>query len=113
MKKTLLLSAIAVTLAGCGFTLASKAERALRDMRDFQMLSADEKMDLDHVRESSKGRFICGTVKTAFSPLQRFTIDGKHIHLTGMEPKSPFGDMQPWYDQACDQPELEDQSFEY
>lgn len=113
MRKPLLVTIAAVTLTGCGFNLANGAEKALRDLREFQMLNANEKMDLDHVRESSNGRFICGTVKTAYSPLQRFTINGKYIHLSEMEPKSPFGDVQPWYDQACDQPVIEDQSFKY
>jgi hypothetical protein len=111
MKKMLLLSAIALTMAGCGFTLASKAEKALRGSDEFKWLKADQKMELDHVRESSKGRFICGTVETIFRP-QRFTIEGKTVHLSDLEPKS-HTDRLPWYDEACDVPEPESRAAEY
>lgn len=119
MKKALLV-ALGISLAGCGYMTDREARKAIENTAVYR----NQKFTLEHVRKSSKGTYICGTVTDdRFGNEQIFVIGhGGQPSFTQM-PKAQGGIASFFsdnsngkprhYASSCDVAELEDVDLKY
>ncbi|AUF97730.1 hypothetical protein CXQ80_18780 [Pseudomonas sp. 02C 26] len=98
--------AVGIVLSGCKYTNSGKAEEALLRLEEFKYLTSEQKLTLEHVRESSKGSYICGTVEAPLYKKQNFSVNTK---TGGASTSGSYSglvkDAKAWYQPTCDEPE--------